>query len=116
MPSAAPTPERRASILDLLGLTSLPDHPDAVLIAAIERYTHLRDLHHATPRSAADGWREMDALEAEIGRIPAATALGARAKLDLALDLIPKAGPAYAIPVSALRDFLAAMDAESGQR
>lgn len=123
MPDAAPPNERHAPLDDLLGLASLAEHPDAVLLVAIERYMHLRDVHlhrverrgNARPAPTGETWREMDALEAEIGRIPACTALGARAKLELALDLMPKGGAAYAIPISALRDFLAAMDAETGK-
>ena len=83
----------------LLGLAGTAGHPDAVLLARIERYTFLRDSHsrrvagkgNAAPASTGETWREMDALEAEIGRIPACTALGARAKLELALDLPPHA-------------------------
>ncbi|WP_376089004.1 hypothetical protein ACE7GA_17165 [Roseomonas sp. CCTCC AB2023176] len=110
----------RSPLGDLFGLTAIAEHPDAILLGAIERYLHLRDSQmrrverrgNAVPSAAGESWREMDALEAEIGRIPACTALGARAKLELALDLMPKGGAAYAIPTSALRDYLAAMDAE----
>jgi hypothetical protein len=110
----------RSPLGDLFGLTAIGEHPDTVLLGTIERYMHLRDSQmrrigrrgNALPSPAGESWREMDALEAEIGRIPASTALGARAKLELALELMPKGGAAYAIPTSALRDYLAAMNAE----
>ncbi|TPG57733.1 hypothetical protein EAH89_09900 [Roseomonas nepalensis] len=110
-------------LLSAFGLESTANHPDAVLLAAIDRYIGMRDemaakvraRGNAEPARSGTTWRALDALEAEIGRIPAATSLGARAKLGLALDLFPRDGRVYAIPASALRDYLAAMDAEAAE-
>lgn len=117
------TDSDRKRLLSAFDLESTANHPDAVLLAAIDRYVGMRDematrvraRGNAEPARSGATWRALDALEAEIGRIPAATSLGARAKLGLALDLFPRDGRAYAIPASALRDYLAAMDAEAAE-
>ncbi len=136
---AMPAPDRDRSTLERSGLLNAvggvtgaeASHPDAELLALIARFAERRDAAYALIRQAEryayggkrskELWRQALAdhptrmeLEAEIAETPARTRDGAIAKLTLALEGMDErgdgaAGSIWQVPISAVRDALAAL-------